>query len=988
MILAADAPVFLARLELRYPRVERVEQGGRLFADGPRVELGEADGGADVELRQAVGHGLGDAFLADGVVDVAMGHQGHQLFGAVASHLVDVDGVAYLVAQVAQAEDVGRVLGHVDGLPAQVEQALDEDGVLVRGGLALHQDLSAQHDGGGQQEGILQLARGEDAVGDDVVRAVGQPAQALVEGHFGRDVHPQPVVARKGLYQGVVESGQRVLVHVEAHGVIFHRGTQHTLAGNLRIVPRHRGGSFRFARTAREGDCQQEQQRGYRASHEQPWPPDETTDGRNATCRRRLLLWVLWVLHGRQSIIEVPRDAYLQQARVNGVMRHEEGLRVAHARIDMIHHHEDACALQVQVQVGVDNGITAKVHLVILALQVELLRGRHVGGRLIGGEVAHVGTQLQGQYFEEFGQQVHVVVERQVGQRQDGLVARLLPRHLVVQVENTQLKILLQHSRNHLYVPPMLRGQGVLVEVGVVLDVLHAHLQVGAPLLDVQLTLHAGAEFLAHVVVVPREVVGVVMAHVEGGQTVADVPASIEVDRVLAEAEIQVDVALHLELSCRLPGQAHFARRVVVQQRALPLGQFAADVELVFGVLQGRRSWQGRVHVHQRVSAEVVRDVCRQSCLGVFVEALQQGDAEDVLHAQGQGGVVAGALLQVGVFVEAVFARRLGGCAEGAARTLHLEGVYEAGDGHELFLHDGVLGQGGAVLLRQPLCRGVLRVLQLGHFAVEAEAVAVRQVEVEVVVARACPLQPGGDVLRAAHVFHLFGMHDVAVVDDAAVFVHLEEVVVIGGMQLVFLADIAGKHARVEVRGGLVGVVTAPVQIVNVKSHGQPLIDVDREIGLEAVFAIDFAARLVVGQVGEGDVAVGEEQVAGLHVEAGQGGDEDGGVFIVVPLEEDARLAGRAEVAQVVVVSLHASSQVGVLEVQAGRVRGDERPLAQFAADFPHIEFRGQALDVHGAVLQVVGLQRGVYLVAILVTHVSALVHRVHGHLRACGQHP
>ena len=84
-------------------------------------------------------------------------------------------------------------------------------------------------------------------------------------------------------------------------------------------------------------------------------------------------------------------------------------------------------------------------------------------------------------------------------------------------MENPQLKILLQHGRKYLYVPSMLRGQSVLVEVGIVLDVLHAHLQVGAPLLDVQLAFHAGAEFLAHIVVVPREMVGVVMAHIERG---------------------------------------------------------------------------------------------------------------------------------------------------------------------------------------------------------------------------------------------------------------------------------------------------------------------------------------------------------------------------------------------------------------------------------------------------------------------------------------
>ena len=152
-------------------------------------------------------------------------------------------------------------------------------------------------------------------------------------------------------------------------------------------------------------------------------------------------------------------------------------------------------------------------------------------------------------------------------------------------------------------------------------------------------------------------------------------------------------------------------------------------------------------------------------------------------------------------------------------------------------------------------------------------------------------------------------------------------------------------------RGGLVGIIAAPIQIVNVESHSQTLVDVDGEIRLEAILTVNFATRLVVGQVGERDIAVGEEQVTGLYVKAGQGGNEDCRVFIVVPLKENARLTGRAEVTQIVVVPLHAFHQICVLEVQAGCIRRNKCPLAQFTANFPHVEFRRQALDIHSAVL-------------------------------------
>ena len=64
--------------------------------------------------------------------------------------------------------------------------------------------------------------------------------------------------------------------------------------------------------------------------------------------------------------------------------------------------------------------------------------------------------------------------------------------------------------------------------------------------------------------------------------------AGIEVDRVLAQAEIQVHVALDLELPDGLARQPHFAGDVVVQQLALAFGQLAAHEEFMFVILHGR----------------------------------------------------------------------------------------------------------------------------------------------------------------------------------------------------------------------------------------------------------------------------------------------------------------------------------------------------------------------------------------------------------------
>ena len=98
-----DFLVFLSLLETIQPCVEAVQQDRGLFAYPPGIELREADGGIDVYLRNTVGCGTGNAFVAYGIVDVSVGYQGNQLFGTVLLYLLNVDGVAYLISQVADA---------------------------------------------------------------------------------------------------------------------------------------------------------------------------------------------------------------------------------------------------------------------------------------------------------------------------------------------------------------------------------------------------------------------------------------------------------------------------------------------------------------------------------------------------------------------------------------------------------------------------------------------------------------------------------------------------------------------------------------------------------------------------------------------------------------------------------------------------------------------------------------------------------------------
>ena len=164
---------------------------------------------------------------------------------------------------------------------------------------------------------------------------------------------------------------------------------------------------------------------------------------------------------------------------------------------------------------------------------MELLDAGCIGRCVVLGEVTDIGTQLNGQHLlGEFSQYVEVMVERELGQWKYCFIARLLPGHFVVQVEDTEAEVLFQRSRQHLYVASVLFGQGALVEVGVVLDILYTGTEIGSPTRNVQFAFHTRAEFFVHVVIVPVVVVGVIMAHIEGRKRVAHITAGVEVHRI------------------------------------------------------------------------------------------------------------------------------------------------------------------------------------------------------------------------------------------------------------------------------------------------------------------------------------------------------------------------------------------------------------------------------------------------------------------------
>ena len=173
------------------------------------------------------------------------------------------------------------------------------------------------------------------------------------------------------------------------------------------------------------------------------------------------------------------------------------------------------------------------------------------------------------------------------------------------------------------------------------------------------------------------------MTHIERGQRVAYITSCIEVHGILPEAEVQVEVGIDAELSECLVHDAHFTVYVVMQRFALPFGQFAANEYLLFVEIGSRQC------VHQLIAAEFMRYIGCQSGFGILVETFEQCDAEYVLYTESRSRVPAGYFVEVSV---GVLPFRLLGGREFMTRPFHFHGMYEAGDGNELFGYNGIFG--------------------------------------------------------------------------------------------------------------------------------------------------------------------------------------------------------------------------------------------------------------------------------------------------------
>jgi len=101
--------------------------------------------------------------------------------------------------------------------------------------------------------------------------------------------------------------------------------------------------------------------------------------------------------------------------------------------------HPDACSLEVEIGKGICKGVFTNF---FKSLCVKLPRGRHIGRCIVLGEVSHIKSYLESQYFK--GQMFNVVglVRRKHGQWANAVVAGHLVTYLVDAVEDAPPEML------------------------------------------------------------------------------------------------------------------------------------------------------------------------------------------------------------------------------------------------------------------------------------------------------------------------------------------------------------------------------------------------------------------------------------------------------------------------------------------------------------------------------------------------------------------
>ena len=237
--------------------------------------------------------------------------------------------------------------------------------------------------------------------------------------------------------------------------------------------------------------------------------------------------------------------------------------------IDMTHHHEETCLLEVHVGIDIHQWIIAHLNIgAAIVLNGKLTDGGTIVQGLVLGEIAHVATKVNTQHTGYLEPQVEVGIYIQVGHGDNLSIARLLPGDDIFPVQRPKGEVLRQLQREQTDVArrlldlhqvsracvfgiaaaACLRHRVLLGKIGVVLEVVYGHTQRCARAPQTKESLDVGAYLFVQAIIIPEEMLGVVMPVLAGGVNTVEPCPCRQGHRVAEESEIEVAFGINFQL--------------------------------------------------------------------------------------------------------------------------------------------------------------------------------------------------------------------------------------------------------------------------------------------------------------------------------------------------------------------------------------------------------------------------------------------------------
>ena len=195
-----------------------------------------------------------------------------------------------------------------------------------------------------------------------------------------------------------------------------------------------------------------------------------------------------------------------------------------------------------------------------------------------------------------------------------------------------------------------------LREVGVVLDFIYSHSQLGARLREGERTHDAGMDGLVEIIL-PPQMTGVIVAVIERWGFSMEESIASYLKRVAQEWDVHVYITIYGKGSGVNTRQSYFCYGIVVEGLAFLLAQLSAYAQHMLVVF-----FETAFHRWQFIVTEVVAGESLQACLCPFVETFKHGDGEGILHVPVLGLVVDGITGQsacIVIFVQIIVGWRL-----------------------------------------------------------------------------------------------------------------------------------------------------------------------------------------------------------------------------------------------------------------------------------------------------------------------------------------